>query len=57
LGADHVLVGSDWPIVNDRPIRARVEHALAAAGFGDHEQRLVAAGNSLRLLGVETTAT
>jgi aminocarboxymuconate-semialdehyde decarboxylase len=50
LGADHVLVGSDWPIVNDRPIRERVERALAASGLDAEEQRLVAAGNSRRLL-------
>jgi predicted TIM-barrel fold metal-dependent hydrolase len=56
LGVDHVLVGSDWPIVNDKPIRARVERSLAAAGLDLDEQRLVAAGNSSRLLGVASAA-
>jgi aminocarboxymuconate-semialdehyde decarboxylase len=51
LGSDHVLVGSDWPIVNEKPIRARVEHALTAAGLDGEGRRLVAAGNARRLLG------
>jgi len=50
LGADHVLAGSDWPIVNDKPIRERVERAFAAAGLNRQEQQLVASGNTRRLL-------
>lgn len=53
LGASNVLVGSDWPIVNERPIRPVVEDALAAAGLSRDEQRAIAGANSLRLL--ETT--
>jgi aminocarboxymuconate-semialdehyde decarboxylase len=51
LGVDHVLVGSDWPIVNAEPIRARVEHALTAAGLDPEGRRWVASGNARRLLG------
>jgi predicted TIM-barrel fold metal-dependent hydrolase len=47
---DNVLVGSDWPILNDAPIAQRVAQSLAAAGLTEHEQRLVAAGNARRLL-------
>lgn len=50
LGADRVVVGSDWPIVNDKPIRGVVTEALAAAGLSGDEQALVAAGNARRLL-------
>jgi len=50
LGADHVLVGSDWPIVNDKPIRERVVQALQASGLDAREQQLIASGNTRRLL-------
>jgi predicted TIM-barrel fold metal-dependent hydrolase len=52
LGAGHVLAGSDFPIVSDGPIRARLETALTAAGLSDAEQGAIAAGNALRLMGV-----
>lgn len=52
LGADHVLVGSDWPIVSNGPIRRPVEKALAAAGLTEEQKRLVASENTLRLLGL-----
>jgi len=50
LGADHVLTGTDWPIVNDVPIRSRLTAAFDAAGLGEHERVQVAGGNALRLL-------
>jgi len=52
LGVDNVIAGSDWPIVNDRPIRARLEAALKSAGFSESEQQKIAAGNCRRLLGI-----
>ena len=52
LGAGNVLVGSDWPIVSDGPIRPTVEAALRDAGLSTAEQQQVAAGNALGLLGV-----
>jgi aminocarboxymuconate-semialdehyde decarboxylase len=52
LGADRVMAGSDWPIVDDGPIRAPLIEAMGRAGLSDDEQRAVASGNCLRLLGV-----
>ncbi|MCA1669986.1 MAG: amidohydrolase family protein [Thermomicrobia bacterium] len=49
LGADHLLVGSDWPIM---PITTNdaVNRALTAAGLTDRERDAVRGGNALRLL-------
>lgn len=52
LGVEHVLAGSDWPIVSDGPIRATLQHALTQAGFTADEQRLIAGSNTRKLLGV-----
>lgn len=52
LGPDRVLAGSDWPIVDDGPIRGELKAALEQAGLSADEQRAVAGGNCLRLLGV-----
>jgi aminocarboxymuconate-semialdehyde decarboxylase len=52
LGADRVMAGSDWPIVDDGPIRGRLTDALQRAELADDEQRAIAAGNCLRLLGI-----
>ncbi|MHB8645002.1 MAG: amidohydrolase family protein [Thermomicrobiales bacterium] len=49
LGADHVLVGSDWPIM-PIPTRTQVDDALEAAGLTDRERDAVRGGNTLRLL-------
>lgn len=50
LGADRVLLGSDWPHQVDAT-RERVEQALTGAGLSQHDQALVRGGNALRLLG------
>ena len=49
LGAEHVLMGSDWPIM---PIATRrhVEETLAKAGLTDAQQAGVMGDNTLRLL-------
>ena len=52
LGAENVIAGSDWPIVNDGPIQPILTRALASAGLSEAESRAVAAGNSARLLGI-----
>lgn len=52
LGIDNVVAGSDWPIVNDAPIRDRAEAAFRAAGLDAEGRAKVGAGNALRLLGL-----
>jgi aminocarboxymuconate-semialdehyde decarboxylase len=52
LGVEHVIAGSDWPIVDDGPIREPLRHAMARAGLSADEQDAIAGGNCLRLLGV-----
>src|SRR5579859_1041093 len=49
LGHEHVLMGSDWPIM---PIatRKRVEEALATLGLTDEQKAAILGGNTLRLL-------
>ena len=49
LGAEHVLMGSDWPIM---PIATRnnVEETLAPVGLTDSQQAAILSGNTLRLL-------
>jgi len=47
-----VVVGTDWPIVDEENMLARVQAALDACGLDPAEQQMVAGGNTLRLLGV-----
>jgi aminocarboxymuconate-semialdehyde decarboxylase len=50
LGADHVLMGTDWPIMVEGSVPERLAKAFAHAGLGAAEQEMVAGGNTLRLL-------
>jgi predicted TIM-barrel fold metal-dependent hydrolase len=50
VGAEHVLMGSDWPIMPIAP-RQRVLEVLTAAGLSVDQQVLIMGGNSERLLG------
>ncbi len=52
LGVDHVLAGSDWPIVSDGPIAGRARAGFEAAGLTAAAQELVSGGNARRLLGI-----
>ena len=52
LGADHVLAGTDWPIVVEKAVPERLRAAMVAAGLNAQDQDLIARGNVLRLLGV-----
>lgn len=52
LGADHVLMGTDWPIVEERSVPERLGAAMKHAGLDAAQQRMLAGGNALRLLGV-----
>ncbi len=49
LGADHVVVGSDWPIT-PIPTRSTVDAALDAAGLTAADKDAVRSENALRLL-------
>ena len=52
LGADHVLAGTDWPIVVEKDVAGRLQKALTVAGLSAEQQQMVAGGNTLRLLGI-----
>lgn len=52
LGAEHVLAGSDWPIMWRDGSRERVDRLVAEAGLSGPEADLVAGGNAARLLGL-----
>jgi len=50
LGADHVLMGTDWPVAVEAAVPKRLQKAFAHAGLNAAEQEMVASGNALRLL-------
>jgi predicted TIM-barrel fold metal-dependent hydrolase len=52
LGSDRVMAGSDWPIVDEGPIREPLVHALQRSGLSAGEQKSVASENCLKLLGL-----
>jgi aminocarboxymuconate-semialdehyde decarboxylase len=52
LGADHVLMGTDWPIAVEKNVPERLHKAFAHAGLSVAEMQMVAGGNTLKLLGV-----
>ena len=52
LGADHVLVGTDWPISVEKSVPERLQKAFTHAGQSPAEQQLVASANTFRLLGI-----
>jgi predicted TIM-barrel fold metal-dependent hydrolase len=53
LGADHVLVGSDWPIGERSASRERVDRLLDEAGLDEDAARLVAGENARRLFRID----
>jgi predicted TIM-barrel fold metal-dependent hydrolase len=50
VGADHVLTGSDWPILGHDPTQDGLAAAFQAAGLSEHEAKLIAGRNALELL-------
>ena len=52
LGADHVLMGTDWPIAVEKSVPERLQAAFAHSGLNAAEQQMIASGNTLKLLGV-----
>jgi aminocarboxymuconate-semialdehyde decarboxylase len=53
LGADNVVAGSDWPIAGETPIGRTLTETMQQAGLSDAEQKAIAAGNCMRLLGLQ----
>ena len=51
LGADHVLMGTDWPIVEEKSVPERLQKAFAHSALSPAEQQMIASGNTLKLLG------
>jgi aminocarboxymuconate-semialdehyde decarboxylase len=51
LGADHVLMGTDWPIAVEKSVPERLQTALTACGLDSSAQQMVAGDNTLTLLG------
>jgi predicted TIM-barrel fold metal-dependent hydrolase len=52
LGADHVVVGTDWPIAVEKSVPERLQKAFAHAGLDAEQQQKIASGNVRKLLGV-----
>ena len=52
LGPEHILAGTDWPIFEEASVPTRLQAALSACGLNAAEQRMIASGNALKLLGV-----
>ncbi len=52
LGVDHVLMGTDWPIVVEKDVPQRLQKAMEACGLNAEHQRMMAGGNTLKLMGV-----
>ncbi|MFT4231538.1 MAG: amidohydrolase family protein [Leucobacter sp.] len=55
LDAEHVVMGSDWPIMSGSTSRSTVDSALSRAGVGDEAADLIRSGNAERLLKRATT--
>src|SRR5262245_60269903 len=52
VGADHVLMGNDWPVVQEGAVTARLHAMFEAFGLSAQERHDIAGSNALRLLGV-----
>ncbi len=50
LGADHVLTGTDWPVVQEKGLPATLEAMFDRLGLDADARRNVAGENALRLL-------
>jgi aminocarboxymuconate-semialdehyde decarboxylase len=52
LGADHVVAGTDWPVVQEKAVPERLEAMFDELGLDEPARRAIAGGNALRLLGL-----
>jgi predicted TIM-barrel fold metal-dependent hydrolase len=52
VGADHVVTGTDWPVVTETDLPERLGRLFAECGFPTEAQHMIAGGNARRLLRV-----
>jgi predicted TIM-barrel fold metal-dependent hydrolase len=52
LGADHVIAGSDWPIVDSGSLPGALMQAMQQAGLSDVQMKAIAGSNCRNLLGL-----
>jgi predicted TIM-barrel fold metal-dependent hydrolase len=50
LGADHVLFGSDWPVVSEVSVRDALQTAFGACGIDAAAGRMIAGENARQLM-------
>ena len=50
VGADHVVLGTDWPVVQEKNLPARLRAMFDTWDLDSEARRAVAGGNALRLL-------
>jgi aminocarboxymuconate-semialdehyde decarboxylase len=51
LGADHVVLGTDWPVVQEKGLPARLEAIFDSWALETPARHAIAGGNALELLG------
>jgi aminocarboxymuconate-semialdehyde decarboxylase len=52
LGADHVVVGTDWPVVEQKSMPDLLQTAFAHCGLSPAEQDMIASGTVRKLMGI-----
>jgi aminocarboxymuconate-semialdehyde decarboxylase len=52
LGADHVMAGTDWPIVVEKSVPERLKAAMASANLSQQDQEAISHRNLEKLLGI-----
>ncbi|MDR7151340.1 aminocarboxymuconate-semialdehyde decarboxylase [Hydrogenophaga palleronii] len=52
VGADHVVMGTDWPVVTETNLPARLTNMFDQCGLGEADRDLIAHANARRLLHV-----
>jgi predicted TIM-barrel fold metal-dependent hydrolase len=50
VGADHVVTGTDWPVVTETDLPARLASLFDQCGLGEADRELIANANARRLL-------
>jgi aminocarboxymuconate-semialdehyde decarboxylase len=50
LGADRVVIGTDWPVVQESSLPARLQDMLTSFGLSAADQQRIAGNNALELL-------